>query len=335
MKTSDHDPDSAAAGSGSSSLGWGRPALALAVLALVAVAVLVTRERNAPEPTPPPSREEVAVGYLTAIAQGDAEKALSYSAQPQGGPLLTDAVLAESQATAPISDITVAGVTEDSVELSHRLGPEQVTTVVPMQTAADGQWQVQQAAAQVTIEPSPAQIPLQIDGQATLQTADETMLVFPGRHQLSTGAPWLDYTTTEFVVSNPAEPPHVSGEATPTDGATEAVRSALQDRLDQCAASGELAPEGCPWNLSEPPEQPFEPGSVTLSISGDPLADLPAPTMNKEDALAHGRISFTLEVSARTSGSNGDTQEYSDEVSVESGYTTDLLTEGPDFIWTD
>ena len=309
--------------------------LALVVLALVAVAVLVTRERNAPEPASPPSREEVAVAYLTAVAQADAEKALSYSAVPQGGPLLTDAVLADSQATAPISDIAVAEVSEDSVELSHRLGPDQVTTVVPMQTGADGQWQVQRAAAQVTIEPSPAQIPLLVDGHQTLQTADESVLVFPGRHQLSTGAPWLDYTTTDFVVSNPAEPPQVSGEATLTEGATEAVRSALQDRLDQCAASGELAPERCPWNLSEPPEQPFEPGSVSLSISGDPLADFEAPTLNEQDALAQGRISFTLEVSARTAVSGGGTQEYSDEVSVESGYTTDLLTDGPDFIWSD
>ena len=70
--------------------------------------------------------------YLSAVADGDAKKALSLAAvEPLEKDFLTDEVLAESAETAEITDIKVGDVANEftsSVPATFKIGDQTVTT---------------------------------------------------------------------------------------------------------------------------------------------------------------------------------------------------------------
>lgn len=301
---------------------------------LVCVGAVVLRIRHQAPTTPPVTMEQRAVAYLTAISESRAEDALAMSATEQEGPFLTSEALRASMEKAPISDIAVSDVTGNRVTLSHRVNDQPSTTTVTMVEDADG-WKVDRAATQVRISPKPEMIPLTIDGiDASSDSYTYDVLLFPGQHTLSTGSRWLEYSNEPLPVTDLSESTPVDAAASVTDAGVEAVRSAVSTRLQECVETNELAPERCPWSVTEPDGQPIDPASVTLAFAGDPMAEFTVPVVNDHDALATGRVRFTLKVSGSLSV-DGAMQDFTEEVEVDTGYKTDLLTDGPDFIWTD
>lgn len=316
---------------------WIVPVVLVSALVLVGVVVLRVRS-NAPE-TPELTMEETARMFLVAVSESRAADALAMAATPQEGPYLTDAVLRVSMANAPISDIRVAGVEGDVVRLAHRLGDTDTTTSVRMVRHGEA-WQVDRAAASVRVAPTPELIPVVVDGTEARSTgarsdsATYDVLLFPGEHTLATGSAWIDYTAPTFQVTDLTDAIGPDATAGPTSGAADAVHRALLDRLDECVASGELAPgHRCPWNLTGQEGQTVDPASVTLSVTGEP--QFQAPTLDGHDALATGRFTFTLHVEAEITLDGGGRQHLSQDVPVDTGYRADLLTDAPDFIWTD
>lgn len=317
------------------SLTWLIPILAAVVIIALGVVVVVVRDLNRPEPAPMPTREEVAVDYMQALADGRATDALALSAEQQAGPFLTDQALRASLEAAPIEDPQAVGVEGTAVSVEARLGGEPTRFTIPMTGDDETGWQVARAAAAITIAPKPAMIPLLLDGHKVEgPDYDYQVLVFPGVHTMSTESPWLDYRTPRVTLTDLAEPGPVDASAGMTDAAIPGVREAISDRLQNCVARGELSPDGCPWNLTAPEGQPIKPGSVQLSIEGDPLAGFEPPTVHADDALAEGRLTFRLRVEAELDV-DGTARDMEQTIDVDTGYTTDLLTEGPDFIWTD
>ncbi len=79
---------------------------------------------------------ETVEAYLTAVAEGDAETARGYLGEVDDDSLLTDEVLEESRARAPMTDITVGRATKNwledgvyDVQVAYTLG-EEVSTVM-------------------------------------------------------------------------------------------------------------------------------------------------------------------------------------------------------------
>ena len=162
-------------------------ALAL-ILVVVTTALLLWRSQRIAAPRPGPSQapsstassapssappaatlaSDAVIGYLNALAAGDAARALSYSANPvKPGPFLTDKVLDSSIKRAPLRAITVPQVTDQqatSVAATYRLGKTDVSTSYKV-VKASGAWKL--AAVSKTIDlglvRSPS-IPMLING---------------------------------------------------------------------------------------------------------------------------------------------------------------------------
>lgn len=310
------------------------------VSALILVGTVVLRARSgAPAPQPSPiaqsdTKESAAVAFLTAVSEGRASDALAMSATEQSGPFLTDEALRASLDRAPISDISVEGVEGDVVRLKHRVGDEEVVTSLTLEPKGE-QWQVERAAAEVLVAPRPEMVPVMVDGiKAEAPGYEYRVLLFPGQHQVSTDSQWLEFPNGTFTVTDLSDPEPVDATVATTDEAESGVRRVVEERLRSCAERNELAPEGCPWNYTAPDDQPIAPESVQTSLVGDPMQNFEGPKLNEHDALATGRVSFTLQITA-TITVEGNPQPFDQQMEIETGYTTDLLTEAPDFTWSE
>lgn len=317
---------------------WVVPLALVSALILVGAIVLRARSQaSAPQPTPVvrnDTKEAAAVAFLTAVSEGRASDALAMSATEQNGPFLTDEALRASLDKAPISDIGVEGVDGDVVRLKHRVGEEETVTSLAMEPKGE-QWQVERAAAEVLVAPQPEMVPVMVDGvKAEAPGYEYRVLLLPGQHQVSTGSQWLEFPNGTFTVTDLSEPEPVDATVAVADETEAGVRRVVEERLRSCAQRNELAPEGCPWNYTAPDDQPIDPESVQTSLVGDPVKDFEGPTLNEHDALATGRVSFTLQITA-TITVEGNPQPFDQQMEVESGYTTDLLTEAPDFTWSE
>ena len=205
-------------------------ALVLAVVLVSALLVGLSREDE---------RARTPAGavrtYLTALADADASAALAVVEPRPDARFLSDGVLRQQRAEAPISDIEVEdpGEFAQTVQARYRLGSREVGMPIRVTRAGDG-WAVVDGAVRVRIEsllvPSPTLFGAQVK-------AGETVFLFPGPQRWGS-------RDTDFVGRPADEPPtgprapmtvQVVAELSPTG--VSAVSDAVSALLTRCAAS--------------------------------------------------------------------------------------------------
>ena len=161
---------------------------AFMVLAVILVVVLVAVSNNGDDGDAEgtadgtaKSQPAVVKAYLSAVADGDAKKALSLAAvQPLDKDFLTDEVLAESAKTAEITDIRVGDVANEytsSVPATFKIGDETVTKDFQVTKSGDD-WKMAEVGSTIDFTSMRKNtLPMMLNGR----TVDvDKVTLFPG-----------------------------------------------------------------------------------------------------------------------------------------------------------
>jgi len=131
--------------------------------------------------------EQVVQGYLQALADGDASKALSYSypdSISHDTSLLNDSVLAASNQMGPIQNIHVSRGSGGVVEATYTIGTTQVSTNY-MTVAQGGSGYAIRTYALVSMPWGTCTSSFTINGQLVACGMAGTLRVFPGTYEIS------------------------------------------------------------------------------------------------------------------------------------------------------
>lgn len=210
-----------------------------------------------PTPVPPagPRASDAVLGYLRAVASGNADAALRYSARPVAREAtLTNAVLADSRRRAAISRIAVTPVTDPAatqVRANYVMGRTPVTTVYDV-TQVNGTWKLTRVVNSLSLGlVRNSRVPMKVNG-ATVTS--NSISVLPGSYAFTTGTPYLSYGSRNvLLVRSPSE--LVTGifelrrELTPAG--TRKVREEAQKSWRRCLAADVARPSNCPFSWTD------------------------------------------------------------------------------------
>ena len=242
---------------------------AVALVVIVAVVVIAAILPNLTSGTSPSA---VAEAYLTAIAEGDAETALTYLDDAPGETtLLTDEVLEVSRSLAPIEDIEVVEATSDQfsgeVTVSYTLGGEPVTTTYNVYNS-DDEWEIS-GGLSTLITSQLKGLGVTVNGAAIDGDSYE---VFPGTYEFATTLPAFTLGDDAiFSATDPYESPDTYNiePALSEEGLTQ-FRQLVRAAVDACLASPNLA-AGCgidiPAVLSDGTQ--MKDGTLRRSLTAD------------------------------------------------------------------
>ena len=209
---------------------------------------------------PPPASgqaDQAVTSYLEALAAGNATAALSLGKeQPNDKSFLTDAVLAESNKRAPITDIEVSppdSEYDSSIEASYKMGDQQVNETFTVQKQGDV-YRLYDVTQDVNLEGIRSRtLPMQINGVGV--TADRIDL-FPGSYVLTTGNDYIAYGGGPMVITSPGDYPSAYDHRPAiTEAGTKAVVAAAKTKLGGVRQGGHVQAVRLPV-----PEHPGEPG---------------------------------------------------------------------------
>ncbi|KRC61636.1 hypothetical protein ASE14_12400 [Agromyces sp. Root81] len=248
--------------------------------------------------------EETAEAYLTAIADADAETAVSFLEATASGPLLTDEALAVSQKLAPLTDIVIGepDVTGDwgTVPVTYSIGDTAVSTELSVYRHSD-EWKISGGTGQLSVyhldglEPTINGIPV----------SGEYVDALPGAYEYGVAVDGFAIEGDAVVLmTSPSEYPDTSGmDAALTTEAADAFRQAVSASVDACIATTTLE-AGCglaiPATLSDGTQ--LTDGTITRSLPAetraeigafDPELDYDVPTLVKGGYL--GSVEVTAE----------------------------------------
>ena len=242
----------------------GAATLAVILMAVLAV-VVATRGRQAANPASTiqaqqnqsqsaapknASRPSDAVmGYLQALAAGDAVAALSFGADPAPtGPLLTNEVLARSGKRAELTEIQVPAVDDQnatSVSATYTLGDSAVSESFDVVKVADT-WKLSRTVKDLDIGfIVGGSAPVKING---VDVDQDSVAVLPGSYAFTTGLPYVGYGSKNVVL---VKSPYVEADtyriqSQLTKSGEKAVVSATRKSYNKCLDANSLSPDNCP-----------------------------------------------------------------------------------------
>jgi hypothetical protein len=286
---------------------------AFLVLALVVVIVLVAAAGGDDEGTggaaKAGSQSEAVQTYLEAIADGDADKALSLAAvEPLDTTFLTDEVLADSAEVAEITDIRVAEVANEYTSLvpaTFKVGDQTVTENFFVTKSGDS-WRLRTAGSELDFTNMRKNtLPLLING--TPLEVDKVML-FPGAYQLTSGSDYVSYGPSgRFTVKSNSDYLS-SADLTPelTPEGEKAYVAAVKASTKACLQKKELSPSNCPNEAGSSQTYRIDKASIRWRQTGtDPFANLQPRLDYDNPNIATSRPTLRMEVTADCNSSSG------------------------------
>ncbi|WP_157900565.1 DUF4878 domain-containing protein [Mycobacterium rhizamassiliense] len=205
------------------------------------------------------SAADVVKGYLEALARGDAEAALTYSAdQPASKEFLSDDVLKKQLAQWPITNIRILG--DDSheggsigfaqVHVAANFGDKTSDSTISMKKSGN-QWKLPSAAIKVTsnsISQDAASKTVTFFGKAL---GGSPAYVFPGWVDAGSSNPYLKVTIKPLLLDQMTltSEAYLQPEIALSDKGRDAARDQLTAAMGNCQKSNLLAPPGCPMSL--------------------------------------------------------------------------------------
>jgi hypothetical protein len=203
---------------------------------------------------------QTVLGYLEALRNGDAEKALSYGEKrPEDTTLLTDDILGKQLAQWPISDIRIRPVEGNEaiaekmfVTVSLKFGDKEVTDTISVSRNPQGGWWIDYVANEYKPGSDSATYKtLSVFGKQL--TPERSVFAFPGYLEITTSNKYIDVVASEHTTFSSwpvLRPPTIQIEPPELNGAgTTAVRAAVEQAFARCEGSTLTHPPGCPAHL--------------------------------------------------------------------------------------
>jgi hypothetical protein len=221
-------------------------------------------------PPPPALASDAVSGYLNALAAGDADAALSYSAHPvQPGPLLTNKVLVQSIKRTPLTDIQVPQVTDEQavyVSATYRLGRTWVNASYKVVKVPSG-WKLATVSNTIDLDLNRTPLPVLINGVKV--TSDEVNLL-PGSYAFTTPFRYLTYGSKNvLLVTDPTT--YVNGydlNVSLSARGRKTVVSLADRSYDACLRTKVPRPRNCPFAWTDSTYR-YRNGSVRWRQIGD------------------------------------------------------------------
>lgn len=225
---------------------------AVLVIALIVVFVVIRPGANRPGGGGTPggggevkanSAQAAVQGFLEALAAGDAATAMGYAGStPSDTSLLTNEVLAASNATAPITEIKVTAPSSKYMPTSatYMLGDVPVTAEFST-TEASGTWKLRNVTRDVSLSGMTG-VALTLNGAAVTGTK---LVVFPGAYTLATANPNYKVGGGSFTATSPDDYSSPNFELSLSSTGLTALRNAAQTHLAYCVRQTSLAPKTC------------------------------------------------------------------------------------------
>lgn len=204
------------------------------------------------------SAGDMVTAYLEALAAGDAEAALSFSAdEPASKELLTDEILQQQVEEMPISNIRIlgddssAGAGVGTVHVTVNFG-DRLSDTTLMVKYVDGEWKLDNAAVRMDNTSTGGGF---VGASSTLTAfgkpvGDAVFYVFPGYIEWGTDNKNIEVTSGEPLLLDSLSVGSYGSLAGVqyglSDEGDEAVRTALGDAIDVCAQSTSMQPADCP-----------------------------------------------------------------------------------------
>jgi len=226
---------------------------------------------TAPQNTPRPS--DAVTAYLQALSAGDAVTALSYAADPAPtGRLLTNEVLAESRERAPLTEIQVP-VMEDqsakSVSATYLLGNSTVSESFDVVKVGDS-WKLSRAVKDLDLSfIVDGSVPVKING---VKVTESSVAVLPGSYEFTTGLRYVGYGSKNVVL---VKSPYVEADtyrlqSQLTKSGKKAAISATKKSYNRCLDAHSLNPKNCPMNFES--KYSYRKSTITWGqAGGDPF----------------------------------------------------------------
>ena len=191
--------------------------------------------------------------YLEALAAGQAATALSLGDEaPADTSLLTDAVLAQSNKLAPLTDINVPDVNDEyayQVAASFKLGKQAVNENFSVRKSGDV-WKLADTTQDIDLSFSrSASIPMIVNGVRAKTTK---LRLFPGTYQFTSGSPNISWGDSGLlVIQSPSDYPSGVTDLRPKLSAAgeKAFVAAVTANVDKCLKSNKVKNSGCPNNV--------------------------------------------------------------------------------------
>lgn len=254
---------------------------------------------------PPPAStkaDQSVRSYLEALAAGNAAVALSLGKdQPTDKTFLTDAVLAESNKRAPITEISVSPADNEydvSIKASYKMGDQQVNETFTVQKQGEV-FLLYDVTQDVDLETVRSRtLPMQING---VKVTTDKVDLFPGSYALSTGSDYVTYGGGPMVITSPNDYGNAYDHKPEiTEAGIKAVVAAAKVKLAGCAKEAKFRPSGCPFlNVRENPGQNITESSLRRKITEDPFANAEPRADYQDPAIAEFSITVRWTVTAR------------------------------------
>jgi hypothetical protein len=219
---------------------------------------------------PPQSADAAAAvqGYLNAIATGDSATALAYAATPpDDAALLTDEMLAASNATAPISGIVVtpgSGTDHQDVQADYAIGDTPASATFGVSNVG-GTWLLDDVAFALPLDLSAAEdLELSLNGVPLPSTSP---VVFPGKYTVKTASGWYKLSGgTVTVDGNTASTGTSAVDLKLSSSGVSAIRKAAQAKLTACLKKKSLTPSGCGFGVFLPGNNKVRTSSIRWQV---------------------------------------------------------------------
>lgn len=335
---------------------WVRRRSRLTVLVVVVVVALVVggawwwRHRDTENQAHSP--EGAVRGYLTAIAENRADDALAFLEYPPlDRTFLTDDVLAESHALAPMTDIAVEGVRHrpawpDTVTATYKVGDDSYTTTFEV-LRRGSLWSITHSASEGPLDGDvlpkvslisdrsdihlPVDVPVLVNGVPATSTSWITM--FPGRYRVTSGHALFDLDQQFTAVEDTRRPAEVLLSPRLNDDGARRVADAAQAEFDACLAQHSFATDcgflgygseffsragsgGSP-GYGDALDWPVDPTTISWSATG---ADLSQPDLDRQKgySVSHGRLyvrsTIDVQLTCTWTGTAGEQVSWEDDM---------------------
>jgi hypothetical protein len=258
-------------------------------------------QQNVPRPS------DAVMGYLQALAAGDAVAALSFAADPAPtGPLLTNEVLAKSAERADLTEIKVPVVEDQnatSVSATYTLGNSAVSESFDVVKVADT-WKLSRAVKDLDISfIVGGSVPVKING---VEVDQDSVAVLPGSYAFSTGLPYVGYGSKNVVL---VKSPYVEADtyriqSQLTKAGERAVISATRKSYNNCLDANSLSPKNCPMNFKS--KYSYDKSTITWQQRGNDPFPKAKVSLNGTQASVEIPLNLRLSGSCTYQGRSGD-----------------------------
>ena len=237
------------------------------------IAYLVIRLTSPPADTSNAgSPAEAVEAYLTAISQGDATTALSYSAQqPSDTTFTSNSFLLASMQAHPMTSIVVpegqSTSTPAVINATYTLGEHQVNAHFTVQQHGTT-WLLDGGFISLNISALMEKgVPLTLNGVDLNETT--RIYLFPGVYTFASTNPMLALTDPIFTMEYPESSPTFSQKFVLSAEALTRVAAAADSRMDHCLNQKEMKPEGCGFGFSGVSEGEVDPATIEWSLADE------------------------------------------------------------------